>query len=107
MMMKEQYQSPFFFSAKVLEQNPPLHIELKKIYRQSDEKFINLLNNIRNNEITDEDFKLLGERFKSASTEPKSDCITLTTHNYMADVINQRGLNKLKGWRFQFEGMLC
>ncbi len=105
-MMKEQYQSPFFFSAKVLEQNPPLHIELKKIYRQSDEKFISLLNNIRNNEITDEDFNLLGERFKSASTEPKRDCITLTTHNYMADEINQRELKKLKGRTFQFEGML-
>ena len=105
-MMKEHYESPFFFSARVLEQSPPLHIELKKIYRQSDENFINLLNNIRNNEMEDEDFKLLGERFISVSSEAKRDCITLTTHNYMADAINQKELKKLKGKNFHFEGAL-
>ncbi|MFI5163659.1 MAG: helix-turn-helix domain-containing protein [Bacteroidia bacterium] len=105
-MMKEQYQSPFFFSAKVLEETPPLHIELKRIYRQSDEQFISLLNNIRNNEMTEVDFNLLSERFISVSSEQKRDCITLTTHNYMADEINQRELKKLKGKVFHFEGEL-
>jgi hypothetical protein len=114
-MMKEQYESPFFFSAKVLEQNPPLHIELKKIYRQSDEQFINLLNNIRNNEMEEQDFELLERR--TLPTSPLTplpgergnrlnDCITLTTHNYMADAINQKELKKLKGKAFHFEGML-
>ena len=105
-IMQEQYKSPFFFSANVLAQNPPLHIELKKIYRQSDEKFIHLLNNIRNNEMTDTDFNLLHERHINAPTELKSGCITLTTHNYMADGINQRELKNLKGKAFYFEGEL-
>jgi len=105
--MKEQYLSPFFFSAKVLEQNPPLHIELKRIYRQSDEQFISLLNNIRNNEMKDADFHLLSDRFiKITSSEPRRHCITLTTHNYMADAINQSELKKLKGKIFHFEGTL-
>ena len=80
-MMQEQYQSPFFFSAKVLEQNPPLHIELKKIYRQSDERFINLLNNIRNNEMEETDFELLEKRTLPELSDMKRDCITLSTHN--------------------------
>lgn len=105
-IMQEHYQSPFFFSASVLEQNPPLHIELKKIYRQSDEKFIHLLNNIRNNEMTDTDFNVLDERYKNTSTEVKPGCITLTTHNYMADEINQRELKKLEEKKFYFEGEL-
>lgn len=105
-IMQEQYQSPFFFSANVLEQNPPLHIELKKIYRQNDEKFIHLLNNIRNNEMTDTDFNVLHERYRNTSTECKPGCITLTTHNYMADEINQRELKKLKEKIFSFEGEL-
>jgi hypothetical protein len=36
----------------------------------------------------------------------KRDCITLTTHNYMADEINRRELEKLKGRAFHFEGAL-
>jgi PIF1-like helicase/Helix-turn-helix domain/UvrD-like helicase C-terminal domain len=105
-MLKEQYQSPFFFSSKVLEQNPPLHIELKKIYRQNDEQFIALLNNIRNNEMSDADFKLLEKRRIPAVSVMKRDYITLTTHNSMADQINQRELEKLKGTHFNFEGVL-
>lgn len=105
-MMQEQYQSPFFFSAKVLEQDPPLHIELKKIYRQSDEHFIRLLNNIRNNEMDEMDFEILEKRTLPEVMDMKRDSITLTTHNYMADAINQRELQKLKGKVHQFEGAL-
>lgn len=58
-ILKDHYESPFFFHAKAVQQSPPLSIELTKIYRQSEQKFINLLNNIRNNEVTTEDFILL------------------------------------------------
>lgn len=95
-MMREHYASPFFFSAKVLEQNPSMFIELKKIYRQREEKFIRLLNNIRNNELTQEDFELLHERYHPDAVASKPGSITLTTHNHMADSINQHELKKLK-----------
>src|SRR5690606_328324 len=46
-VLRDYYESPFFFHAKVLENNLPLYIELDKIYRQSDPVFTNLLNKIR------------------------------------------------------------
>ena len=105
-MMREYYTSPFFFSAKVIEQNPPMFIELKKIYRQSDEKFINLLNNIRNNELEQEDYELLHERYRPNATDLQPGSITLTTHNHMADRINQRELEKLKTSLHKFPGLI-
>ncbi|MFI5221694.1 MAG: helix-turn-helix domain-containing protein [Bacteroidia bacterium] len=102
--MKNFYDSPFFFSAKVLEKHPPLFIELKKIYRQTEEKFINLLNSIRNNEMTEEDFKILHERHRLDAMDLFEESITLTTHNRTADLINQRELQKLNVPVHQFDG---
>ncbi|HZI01907.1 MAG TPA: AAA family ATPase, partial [Flavisolibacter sp.] len=48
-ILEQYYQSPFFFSAKAVVEAPPLYIELKKIYRQSEAQFIDVLNAIRNN----------------------------------------------------------
>ena len=45
------YESPYFFSANVIKGSPPVILELDKIYRQQDKKFLDLLNNIRNNDI--------------------------------------------------------
>ena len=87
------YNSPFFFSAKVLENNPLLYLELKKIYRQQDEIFIRILNNIRNTVCTKQDLDELNKRCLP-SAEIKG--ITLVTHNYMADRINKEELEKLK-----------
>ena len=103
-MLKTEYQSPFFFSAKVLEKNPPLFIELKKIYRQKDQQFIDLLNNIRNNCLTETDFELLQSRYNSQAIDLMDGTITLTTHNRIADEINRTELNKLPGNAATFKG---
>jgi len=103
-MLKQEYESPFFFSAKVLEKNPPLFIELKKIYRQKDQQFIDLLNNIRNNCMTDADLELLQSRYNSQAIDLMEGTITLTTHNRIADDINRNELNKLDGPVFSFKG---
>ncbi|NCP44938.1 MAG: AAA family ATPase, partial [Flavobacteriales bacterium] len=50
-ILKSYYKSIYFFDALALKDNPPLQIELNKIYRQADERFINLLNNLRNNTV--------------------------------------------------------
>jgi len=91
------YKSIYFFDALALQNNPPVYIELDKIYRQDDSIFIDLLNNLRNNQITTADTALLKQHFK-ADFKPAADenYITLTTHNNKADAINRERLTQLK-----------
>lgn len=100
--LKAYYPSPFFFHARVLRNNPPVFIELTKIYRQTDPRFTDLLNNIRYNEATAEDIELLNKHYISGF-RPKSGegFITLTTHNATADGINLRELRALPGKEIQ------
>ena len=102
-LLREYYASPFFFDAQVVAQAPPVYIELKKIYRQSQQRFIDILNRIRNNEVTAEDLQTLNDR-GAAQPEPGRKYITLTTHNYKADRINAGALNSLEGKCFDFKG---
>ncbi len=104
MLMKDHYASPFFFSAKSIEQNPPLFIELQKMYRQNEQSFIDLLNSIRNNEMSEPDYEMLHERFNPEATDVFENSITLTTHNHIADKINQAELRKLEGRLYSFAG---
>ena len=97
-VLKQHYKSPFFFDALALQQNPPLYLELKKIYRQHEPDFIRMLNNIRNNTTTAEDLELLHKNYLPGYECPDNESyITLTTHNARADTINQQQLNKLPG----------
>jgi hypothetical protein len=103
-LLKEHYVSPFFFHAKVMEQAAPLYVELKKIYRQSDNSFINILNNIRNNVVTAEDLSILHELYNPSFQPGKEEnYITLTSHNAKADEINERELSLLQGKPHKFE----
>ncbi len=94
--LKQYYNSPFFFDAQVIAKNGLVYVELEKIYRQTDNRFISLLNNLRNNIITNEDKELLNQyykpNFKPSHTE---GYITLTTHNHKADKINKAALEEL------------
>lgn len=96
-LMSAFYKSIYFFDATCLEKNPPIYIELEKIYRQSDDKFIGLLNNLRNNLITDADQSLLASFYKE-DYHPSSanGYITITTHNRKADSLNKTKLAELK-----------
>lgn len=98
------YKSIYFFDALALQNNPPVYIELDKIYRQDDAVFINLLNNLRNNKITPEDTALLRQHFKQ-DFKPAADenYITLTTHNNKADAINRERLTQLRTKSYFFD----
>jgi hypothetical protein len=102
--LKESYASPFFFSAQVLEKHPPLFIELKKIYRQSEANFISLLNNIRHNQLDEADEILLRSLYKPMHVSNSDKTITLTTHNHQADKINKLALETLPGKTFTYQG---
>jgi hypothetical protein len=103
-LLKEYYDSPFFFNAQSIKHAPPVYIELKKIYRQSDDVFIHILNNIRNNICTKEDLQILHENYKPDFVPPKEEnYIVLTSHNEKADLINRRELQKLPGNTYSYK----
>ncbi len=94
--LQEFYKSPFFFDAVCMKQSPPVYIELKKIYRQSDAEFISILNNIRNNCCTPADLQHLHQYYQPGfSAASEENYITLTSHNDKADAINRSELQKL------------
>lgn len=96
-ILKEYYSTPFFFSALALQENKPKYIELKKIYRQQDLKFINLLNNIRINQLSQQDLELLNSRFlPSVFKNDNINYVTIATHNRIVDQTNLRKLEELE-----------
>ena len=104
-ILQPYYDSPFFFSAQVIAESPPLYIELKKIYRQNDQQFIDVLNRVRNNQVTEDDFLLLNSRYQpDFSPQDDEKYITLSTHNKKADAINAAALEKLPGTLRTFSG---
>ncbi len=95
-LLKDYYPSTFFFHSHAIQQTRPIYIELKKVYRQGDPVFIDLLNRVRNNIITNEDIQALNDRYiPNFNPSDEEKYITLTTHNYKADQINSRKLAEL------------
>ncbi|HMG94437.1 MAG TPA: helix-turn-helix domain-containing protein [Chryseolinea sp.] len=96
--LSQFYKSPWFFESKALQQDGFVYIELDKIFRQSDEPFIDLLNNLRNNQVTARDIEVLNRYYKPMrEIEREREVITLTTHNNKADELNQNALQQLEG----------
>ncbi|AQW90216.1 helix-turn-helix domain-containing protein [Elizabethkingia anophelis] len=91
------YNSPFFFSAKALQEVPLVTVELMKVYRQQDEEFLEILNAVRDADIRGLDFEKLNSRYEP-EFEPKDEAyIYLCSHNRIADNINQKRLAELGG----------
>jgi len=103
-VLKQYYKGMFFFHSHVVQQNPPLYIELSKIYRQTDTEFIGVLNNLRNNVVTQDDVKLLNAFVEPGfNAQEHTGYITLTTHNSKADTINTTALEDIKGETFVYK----
>ncbi len=95
-LLKNYYETPYFFSSNVFKNCNPISIELKHIYRQDNEVFIKILNEIRNNKLTSESAALLNERYIVDFVPAKNDgYITLTTHNNRANAMNDLELQKI------------
>jgi len=96
--LRNYYKGKFFFHSNVVQQNPPLYIELSKIFRQTDDQFISVLNNLRHNRISPNDIQILNQ-FVNPNFDLKANkgYITLTTHNAKADTINTQSLQDLEG----------
>jgi len=103
-LLSDYYRGQYFFDSKVLEEEPPLYIEFNKIYRQKDERFITMLNQVRNNELDEDGIQLLETRFQPTFRRSKQDgYIILTTHNNKASEINATELSGLDTPLFAYE----
>lgn len=95
--LKHYYRGIHFFNALALQHEPPVYIELEKIYRQSDQKFISVLNELRNNQLSFESLSFLNSYVQADfNAKPEDNYITLTTHNKKADTMNAEALTELK-----------
>ena len=103
--LNRAYASPYFFDAQVIRRNPVLQVELTQVFRQTEPAFINILNDIRNNTITEHSLNLLNQRFDPDFKASESlNPIIITSHNAEANAINKQKLEELPGQEYTFEG---
>lgn len=95
-VLKQYYQSPFFFDSLAIKEIPLITIELTKVYRQSDQEFLEILNAIRDGDVANIDFDHLNERYDPDFETGQDSYVYLCSHNKMADEINQQKLTEIK-----------
>ena len=96
-LLQQHYETVYFFSSKAYQEANVVSIELKHIYRQKNENFIQILNEIRTNTLSDSSAEILNKNYNPSFSPSKEEgYITLTTHNNRANLINNSELNKLK-----------
>lgn len=106
-VLRNYYKGKFFFHAHVIQQYPPLYVELSKIYRQTEESFISILNNLRNNTITSENIQFLNQYVQpNFDLKQNQGYITLTTHNNKADTINKQSISDLEGVPYYYSAKI-
>jgi len=103
-ILKQWYDTVYFFSSRALNMTQYVSIELKHIYRQKDSVFIDLLNSIRDNKIDESLLKELNKRYDPDFAKNAPDgYITLTTHNHQSKLINDRKLAQIDGKEYCFK----
>ncbi|WP_159022907.1 helix-turn-helix domain-containing protein [Formosa sp. L2A11] len=106
-LLKRYYTNGFFFSSHAYQQCDALSIELKHIYRQENPKFIQILNEIRNNALSESAAAELNKRYiADFSPKPNAGYISLTTHNNRADATNKLELDKLKSKVYTYNAIV-
>lgn len=90
-----EYSSPYFFSARVMQQGFMLEcLELSKVYRQDNRHFLKLLDAIRNNRMDYDDLQALNTRFEP-NFASEEFYITLSARNATVDAINRREIDNI------------
>jgi hypothetical protein len=106
-ILSKYYDSPFFFGSRALNSTDYVTIELKHIYRQNDQVFIDLLNKIRDNRVDTDVLSELNKRcIHDFDPDSNGGYITLTTHNYQAQSLNDSKLEKLPGKAHSFKATI-
>ncbi len=106
-ILRKYYDSDFFFGSRALQNTDYLTIELKHIYRQEDQSFIELLNKIRDNHVDQLVLSELNKRYiPDFDPDSGGGYITLTTHNNQARALNDSKLQKLPGRTYSFSAII-
>jgi len=106
-ILRPYYDTIFFFGSRALQKTDFTTIELKHIYRQSDETFIALLNKVRDNKIDQQALNDLNRRYIPGFNPGNNEgYITLTTHNYQSQAINETKLKQLKSHAHRFTAIV-
>lgn len=105
--LKEKYESPYFFSSKILQKMDCPMFELKIIHRQDERNFVTLLNNVRLGHVSSTELKELEGRYRKDFI-PKDDegYIRLTTHNWRSKSYNNRRLEELPGNSYEYKAYI-
>ena len=106
-ILSSTYETPYFFSSTALKKTEYACVELKTIFRQEDQHFINLLNHIRENTANQQIIDELNLHFRP-NFQPKDDegYIQLTTHNFSAQRINNQRLSALHSKEKTYTAMI-
>jgi hypothetical protein len=95
-LLKREYETVYFFSSKVLRETSFVSIELNHVFRQQDDKFIAILNKVRDNKLDQQAVTTLNQRFNPGfQPDDVEGYITLCTHNVQADRINESKLRAI------------
>ncbi|MDR0969448.1 MAG: AAA family ATPase [Lentimicrobiaceae bacterium] len=106
-LLKPYYKSIYFFDSLALKRTSFVYVELEHVYRQQDMTFIELLNKIRTNHVDSICLEKLNSRYiVDFSPDDAEGYITLTTHNYQADAINNKKLSENKNKKYSFEAKI-
>lgn len=96
-LLRSYYKSVYFFDSHVLQKTPYICVNLEHIYRQNDQVFIGILNQVRSNCLDSKSIEILNSHYHpDFEPDDKDGYITLTTHNYQAEKINNVKLKALK-----------
>jgi hypothetical protein len=106
-LLSRYYTTPYFFSSLVLQKAPYVRIELNKVFRQKEQAFVDILNEVRNQTISDQSLALLNARYvPDFRPTPDDPYITLTTHNAITQQINNEFIEALAGESIEFKAII-
>lgn len=103
-ILRKEYSTPYFFGSHALARTNYVTVELQHVYRQSDARFIRILNEVRDQKLSHESVELLNQRYRPGYTDDRNEgYVILTTHNAPAQEINLSKLQKLPGKEYVFK----
>ncbi len=110
-IMARHYGTPYFFNAQVFKDMAIVPIELRKVYRQTDLSFVDLLDRVRDGHPTPEDLRTINARVVSreeayGAGKDGVPPVTIATRRDIVDNINTERLDALPGGAALFRGVI-